>query len=52
MDKLPTPVFLGFPGGSVGKRIHLQYGKPGFPTHSTVDLRGIPRGINDKESTC
>ena len=29
-DRLPTPVFLGFPGGSDSKRIHLQCGKPGF----------------------
>ena len=26
----PTPVFLGFPGGSADKRIHLQRGRPGF----------------------
>ena len=30
-DRLPTPVFLGFPCGSAGKEsIHLQYGRPGF----------------------
>ena len=28
-DSLPTPVFLGVPGGSVGKRI-LQCGRPEF----------------------
>ena len=27
--RLPTPVFLGFPGGSDGKRICLQCGRPG-----------------------
>ena len=30
MDRLLTPVFLGFPFGSVGKRIHLQCRKPAF----------------------
>ena len=29
-DRLPTPVFLGFPGGSADRRIHLQCGRPGF----------------------
>ena len=30
-DRLPTPVFLGFPGGSAGQeRIHLQCRRPGF----------------------
>ena len=29
-DRLPTPVFLGFPGDSEGKRICLQCGRPGF----------------------
>ena len=32
-DKLLTPMFLGFPGGSTGKKkkkIHLQFGRPGF----------------------
>ena len=29
-DRLPTPVFLGFPCGSAGKRIRLQCGRPGF----------------------
>ena len=29
-DRLPTPVFLGFPDGSVGKRLHLQCRGPGF----------------------
>ena len=29
-DWLPTPVFLGFPGGSDGRRICLQCGEPGF----------------------
>ena len=29
-DRLPTPVFLGFPCGSAGKRICLQCGRPGF----------------------
>ena len=29
-DGLPTPVFLGFPGGSDGKRNCLQCGRPGF----------------------
>ena len=29
-DSLPTPVFLGFPGGSAGKQSHLQCGRPGF----------------------
>ena len=28
--RLPTPVFLGFPGGSDGKRIRLECGRPGF----------------------
>ena len=28
--KLPTPMFLGFPGGSDAKRIHLQCERPGF----------------------
>ena len=28
-DRLPTPVFLGFPCDSVG-RLHLQCGRPGF----------------------
>ena len=26
----PLPIFWGFPGGSAGKRIHLQFRKPGF----------------------
>ena len=26
----PLPIFLGFLGGSAGKRIHLQFRKPGF----------------------
>ena len=29
-NRLPIPVFLGFPGGSDSKRIHLQCGRPGF----------------------
>ena len=29
-DRLPTPVFLGFPGGSDGKESALQCGRPGF----------------------
>ena len=29
-NRLPTPVFLGFPGGSDSERICLQCGKPGF----------------------
>ena len=29
-DRLPTPVFLGFPGGSDGLRICLYCGRPGF----------------------
>ena len=29
-DRLPTPVFLGFPSGSDSKRICLQCGRPGF----------------------
>ena len=29
-DRLPTPVFLGFPCGSAGKKISLQCGRPGF----------------------
>ena len=29
-DRLPTPVFLGFPEGSDGKRICLQCRRPGF----------------------
>ena len=29
-DRVPTPVFLGFPCGSAGERICLQCGKPGF----------------------
>ena len=29
-DRLPTAVFLGFPGGSAGKKIPLQCGRPGF----------------------
>ena len=29
-DRLPTPVFLGFPDGSDGQRICLQCGRPGF----------------------
>ena len=29
-DRLPTPVFLGFPGESDSKRICLQCGRPGF----------------------
>ena len=30
MDRVPTPVFLGFPCGSAGKKICLQCGRPGF----------------------
>ena len=30
MDRLPTPVFLGFPCGSDGKEICLQCRRPGF----------------------
>ena len=29
-DRLPTPVFLGFHGGSADKRIHPQCRTPGF----------------------
>ena len=29
-DRLPVPVFLGFPCGSAGKTIHLQCRSPGF----------------------
>ena len=29
-DRLPTPIFLGFPCGSAGKRIRLQSRRPGF----------------------
>ena len=29
-DRLPTPVFLGFPGGSVGEKIHPWCGRAGF----------------------
>ena len=29
-DRLPTPVFLGFPCGSAGKEICLQCRRPGF----------------------
>ena len=29
-DRLPTPVFLGFPCGSAGKKIHLQCERPEF----------------------
>ena len=29
-EELPTPVFLGFPGGSDSERICLQCGRPGF----------------------
>ena len=29
-DRLPTPVFLGFPCGSAGKRIHMQCRRPRF----------------------
>ena len=29
-DRLPTPVFMGFPGGSDGQEIHQQYRSPGF----------------------
>ena len=29
-DRLPTPVFLGFPCGSAGKKICLQCRRPGF----------------------
>ena len=29
-DRLPIPVFLGFPSGSAGKRICLQCRRPGF----------------------
>ena len=28
-DRLPTPVFLGFPGGSVGKEFACNVGHPG-----------------------
>ena len=31
-DSPPATVFLGFPGGSDSKRIHLQCRKPGFDT--------------------
>ena len=29
-DRLPTPVFLGFPCGSAVKKIRLQCRRPGF----------------------
>ena len=29
-DRLPTPVFLGFPGGSAGKESTCNAGEPGF----------------------
>ena len=31
-DRLPTPVFLGFPSWLSWKRIRLQCGRPGFDT--------------------
>ena len=39
-DRLPTSVFLGFPGSSDGKRIHLQAGDLG----SIPGLRRSPVG--------
>ena len=29
-DRLPTPLFMGFPGGSVGKESACNVGRPGF----------------------
>ena len=43
-DKLPTPVFFGFPGGSAGKE-SLGWEDPleeGKPTHSTILAWRIP----------
>ena len=37
-DRLPTPVFLGFPGGSAGKESACNRGDPG----SLLGLGGSP----------
>ena len=43
-DRLPTPVFLGFPGDSDGSRILLQCGRLGFNpwVHSPGEGNGYP----------
>jgi len=38
-DSLPTPVFLGLPGGSEGIRIHLQCRRPGFNSWVKIPWR-------------
>ena len=46
MDRLPTPVFMGFPGGSDGKELACNAGDmgliPGTATHSSTLAWRIP----------
>ena len=62
-DRLPTPVFLGFPGGSGGK-VCLQCGRPGFDhwvgkipwwegmvSHSSILAWRIPIDRGDWQAT-
>ena len=56
-DRLPTPVFLGFPCDSAGKRICLQWGRLGFDTWVGKILwrrerLGFPCGSEVKVSAC
>ena len=62
-DRLPTPAFLGFPGGSDSKRIHLQCARPGLdPWVGKIPWRrdrlltpaflGFPGGSDGEESAC
>ena len=62
-DRLPTPVFLGFPGGSVGKESTYNAGDPGFDpwvrkipwrrhTLSTPVFLGFLGGSEGEESAC
>ena len=50
-ERLPTPVFLGFPGGSAGKESACSAGDPSSIPGSGIFL-GFPGGSDGKESTC
>ena len=62
-DRLPTPVFLGFPGASAGKESTCNAGDPGLIPGSgrllwrrnrlpTPVFLGFPGGSAGKAATC
>ena len=62
-DRLPTPVFMGFPGGSDGKESTCNAGDPGLiPGLGKICWRrdrlptpvfvGFPGGSDGKQSAC